>query len=215
MSRRGLLAAFAAAVVLAGVGARTWWVNANATPKPDVVTHGMGEWIPLVGAYVTSGSAERTDGYSVRIGSAEVVSYNEYVSRYANDGSPAIEGLDIPSILVPSFEMRNDGSDGYLQIASMYLVPRRKNEFFLSDYRLLVKTEEKMREGGNPGLSVNIRKGTEYEIHPGYVHQGGTTMHGSQEIQEAYLNPIEDEEFELILSNMPVRHIVRISLASI
>lgn len=212
MSRRGFLCAGLFAATSLGVMARAMAVNAAAAPRPEVVTHEMGEWVGLDGAYVASRAAERTAGYSIRVSSASLCTYNEYVGRYATDGSSSIDGLDVPSIVVPEFEMRNEGSDGYLQISTMYLVPKRRNEFFLSDRLLLSKTETKMREGGNPGLTVNIRRGTEYLIHPGYVHQGGTTEYDGQEIQEAYLDPIHDESFELIVSNAPVRHVIQVRL---
>ena len=212
VTRRRLLLAGVAAAVVAFVGARAHVVNSKATPRPETIAHGMGEWVELAGAYIETGVAERTAGYSIRVSSISLCSYNEYVNHYANDGSVAIDGLDIPSIAIPEFEIRNDDSEGYLQIATMYLVPKRKNEFFLSDRRLLVKTEPKMRESGNPGMTVNIRQGTEYLIHPGYVHQGGTTEYDGQEIQEAYLDPIRDKSFELIVSNAPVRHVIEVTI---
>ena len=214
ITRRALVTGLASAAA-AGVFCRGWWVTTHGKRRPPLVTHTMGEWVAFDGAFVFSELKEKTAGYSIRVTEARLLSYNEYVDAYATPGSGlgAIDGLDVPAVVTLTVGLRNDDSDGMLGISGMNLVPTpRLNEYLISDSDLLVASEDKMREGGNPGTVVNIRKGTEYEIHPGYVHQGGSTIVAGQKTQEAYLNPVTDRTFRLQLSNMPVRHVIEVSL---
>ena len=210
VTRRRLLSVGACALCAAGIGARSWWLGEHGPQKPPEQRHSMGEWVSLEGAFLQTRLKEKTQGYSVRVTGAEVLSYNEFVAMYSNDESEPIEGLDEKSIVCVALNLKNEGSDGFLAVGVMYLVPARRNEFFISDNELLVSTEEKMRSGNNPGLSVNIRQGTEYTIHLAYVHQGGTTDYEGQQIQEAYLEPIEDRSFELVVANSPIRHVIEV-----
>lgn len=70
----------------------------------------------------------------------------------------------------------------------------------------------KLRESG-AGLvtGVSIRPGTEYEVRLAYHRQGGATRLGGLEVNETYLETIRDDSFELVLSNLPVRHVVRVA----
>ena len=214
LTRRRFLAAGAAALVLAGVGARTWWVNATAPARPDVVRHAAGEWVALDGAFVAERRAEATTGYSLRVGSAERMSYNEFVGTYATDGSEAREGMNVKSLVVLTLGIRNEGSEGGLTISQMYLLPtRRMNEFLVPDADLLLASETKLRESGSDGMGVRIREGTEYEVRLAYEHQGGLVDVGGEQVKEAYFEPLDDVDFELIVSNLPVRNVIAFTAA--
>ena len=179
----------------------------------------MGEWVELDGAFVDSAANDRTKGYFVRISRAELLSYNEYVRLYSKEGDletavyPVVEGLDAKTLVTLTFDIRNDDSDGGLNINEMYLVPARKNEFFRADIDLLTASEEKLEVGVVTIYGVSIRQGTEHTIHLAYGHQGGNATVGGRVVKERWVNPIVDTRFELILSYMPVRHVVDIELA--
>lgn len=212
VGRRRFVAAGAAALLLAGVGARVWWVNDRAPDKPEVVCHSMGTWVELDGAFNQS-RGEDTAGYGVCVAGAEVLSYNEYVERYATDGSVPLEGLDARSLVCLDVDIRNEGdSSGGLALATMYLVPERRNEFFVSDAELLLMAETKLRESGSSGMGVSVRSGTEYATHLVYRRQGGEVDHGGIPMSASYFETIDDRGFELILSNLPVRHVVHIEV---
>lgn len=214
LTRRRFLAGLGAALVLTGVGARIWWVNEHAVARPEVIPHEMGEWVALDGAFTSANVSERTQGYAVCVTSAEVMSRNEYVGRHATDESTTIEGLDEPAVVCVSAGIRNEDSDGGLAIAAMYLVPVRKNEYFRFDSDLFLSSETTLRESGAMMVTgFSIRQGTEYETCLPYIRQGGTVETGGIEVNEAYLEPIHDTEFDLILTNLPVRHVIRVCMA--
>lgn len=172
----------------------------------------MGTWVELDGAFNQS-RGEDTAGYGVCVAGAEVLSYNEYVERYATDGSVPLEGLDARSLVCLDVDIRNEGdSSGGLALATMYLVPERRNEFFVSDAELLLMAETKLRESGSSGMGVSVRSGTEYATHLVYRRQGGEVDHGGIPMSASYFETIDDRGFELILSNLPVRHVVHIEV---
>lgn len=172
----------------------------------------MGEWVELDGAFLMDRADEQTEGYAVRVTEAEHLSYNEYIECYATDGSRPIEGLDAQSLVCLTLQIRNEQSSGGLGIAMMYLVPDRKNEFLVVDSDLLLAAETKLRESGaNLVTGVSIRPGSEYEVRLAYHRQGGTTQLGDREVNEAYLETIRDDSFELVLSNLPAQHVVRVT----
>lgn len=211
LTRRQLIGG-ACALAVAGVAGRTWFLNATAQAKPATVPHEMGEWAELEGAFIMDRASEQTSGYAVRVSEAEHLSYNEYVERYATDGSEAQEGLDAKSLVCLTLDIRNENSNGGLGLATMYLIPARKNEFFVPDTELLLASETKLREsGGGLVTGVSIQPGTEYEIHLAYCRQGGTVEHEGGKVHEAYFETIADTAFELVLSNLPVRHVVRVA----
>lgn len=218
VTRRGVLGA-GAALLVAGVGARIWRVNAEAPVTPEKIRHAMGEWVDLDGAFVDGAAYDRTEGYHVRISQAELLSYNEYVRRYSKEGDPetalypVVEGLDAKSLVTLTFDIRNDDSDGCVIINEMYLIPARRNEFFRADIDLLTASEEKLVTGATSMYGVSIRQGTEHTIHLAYGHQGGDATVGGRVVKERWVTPIVDTRFELILSYMPVRHVVDIELA--
>lgn len=211
ITRRQLIGS-ACALAFAGVTGRTWFLNATAQAKPATIAHPMGAWVELEGAFVMDRASERTNGYAVRVTKAERLSYNQYVKRYATDGSQPIDGLDTPSLVCLSVGIRNENSNGGLGIATMYLVPARKNEFLVPDTDLLLVSETKLRESGASLVTgVSIRPGTEYEMRLAYCRQGGAFDQGDLKLREAYLETLDDTAFDLVLTNLPVRHTIRVT----
>lgn len=210
--RKGTLIACGGLLLALVFVLRVGWVNAHAYPMPEVVHHAMGEWVELDGAFVEERNAESTEGYAVRVTGAERLSYNEYLERYGVKGTEPLAGLTEPSLVCVTLEIRNTNSEtGGLQLESMHLVPERKNEFFRADMALLAETEEGLSADGLL-FGVAIRPGTEYVVAVPYVHQDGTTQYEGRTISAAYLRPIADTRFELVLTKLPVRHVIDIEL---
>lgn len=179
-----------------------------------VVSHSIGEWVALDGAFQRS-TREKTEGYALRLNRAELISYNDYVQRYANDGSKTVEDLDERSIINLNVTMRNDASDaeGYLYMFGMILVPERKNASFGCDTDLLIASQPSMRESGNPGLTVSIRANSEYDLALPYVRKNMNTVYvNGVEVGARYTTAHTDRRFSWILSNLPVRHVIDFEL---
>ena len=210
LTRRQLIGA-AGALVIAGLMTQIWHVNEAAPEKPEVVRHEMGEWVELNGAFLMDRASENTDGYAVRVSSAELLSYNEYIERYATDGSEQIDGLNDLSLVCLTIDLRNEDSAGGLGIGGMYLVPASKNEFFVADGDLLLASETKLRESGATLVTgISIRSGTEYEMRLAFHRQGGTVEVDGKKLNEAYFEAVGAGEYDLLLTNLPVRHSIRV-----
>lgn len=203
LTRRQVLAGLAGAFSLAVAG-RIWWLNANDTGL-EVIEHPMGEWVDLDGAFSDS-SSENTKGYYLRVSGAQIMSYNQYVETYATDGSTVQEGLDTLSLAVLTVDIKNDGHEGTggLNLFEMYLVPARMNEYLIEDADLFLLSETKLRESGSNGWKVGIQEGTEYQIHLPFIHNTSNP--------ECYELKMSDTEFLYYVSNLPVRHAIRVSV---
>ena len=159
MSRRRAVVAVGvlALVAVVAIGVRIWWVNANL-PSIPLEYYQMGEWIPLEGAFQNGTSSEQTQGYSLMVESAEVVTYDEYLKRHG--AAPT-------------------GTHGDVRcVVQMVLTPERGNEYLICD----VMSEEALWPQAEPNAdsSVSIRPGTEYVTHIPYVFNGGEEVYGRE-----------------------------------
>lgn len=193
--RFAVLAVVAAAVV--GIAARIWWVNANL-PSIPVEYYQMGEWVALDGAFQDGSDREQTQGYSLMVESADVVTYDEYLERHGVTPTGAHGAARC--VVDVTLRIKNDGSDqGGINIFQMVLTPARGDEYLIcdimSDDALWLKTEP------NADSSVSIRPGTEYVTHIPYVFNGG---------DEVYARNITDRGFAFLASRMPTRKMIRV-----
>lgn len=196
---RGRHAAIAVlSVVCLAVGVRIWWVNTNLPRIPEE-TYETGEWVPLEGAFQDSTSSEDTSDYSIKVVSAEVMTRNEYLEKY---GGTTLDDRDGARCVVDvTLVIRNDGTEqGGLNVFQMVLTPARGNEYLICD----VMNEEALWPQVESGAdtTVSIKPGTEYEVHIPYVFNGG---------EEVYEREVNDRDFTLLLSRMPVRKMVNVS----
>lgn len=76
--RRRIL--WTAAVLLVVLVGRILWVNLHAAAFPQNV-FSLGQWVPLEGDFFYT-SLENTDGYFVRVSSAEAMTYEEFLERF-------------------------------------------------------------------------------------------------------------------------------------
>ena len=196
---RGRHAAIAVlSVVCLAVGMSIWWVNTNLPRIPEE-TYETGEWVPLEGAFQDSTSSEDTSDYSIKVVSAEVMTRNEYLEKY---GGTTLDDRDGARCVVDvTLVIRNDGTEqGGLNVFQMVLTPARGNEYLICD----VMNEEALWPQVESGAdtTVSIKPGTEYEVHIPYVFNGG---------EEVYEREVNDRDFTLLLSRMPVRKMVNVS----
>lgn len=196
---RGRHAAIAVlSVVCLAVGMRIWWVNTNLPRIPEE-TYETGEWVPLEGAFQDSTSSEDTSDYSIKVVSAEVMTRNEYLEKC---GGTTLDDRDGARCVVDvTLVIRNDGTErGGLNVFQMVLTPARGNEYLICD----VMNEEALWPQVESGAdtTVSIKPGTEYEVHIPYVFNGG---------EEVYEREVNDRDFTLLLSRMPVRKMVNVS----
>ena len=59
----------------------------------------------------------------------------------------------------------------------------------------------KPREAGTNGWTVSIKEGTEYQIHLPYI---------LNDFRNRYTTEMTDREFSYYISNLPVRHSIRV-----
>ena len=73
-------------------------------------------------------------------------------------------------------------------------------------------SETKLRESGASLVTgVSIRPGTEYEMRLAYCRQGRTFDRGDLKLREADPETLNDTAFDLVLTNLPVRHTIRVT----
>ena len=184
--------------IAVGVVMRIAWINDTALKLPAVETHEMHENVSFDGAFLSLAS-ENTSGYSVNVTNAEKMSYNEYIERYGLDKSKTFEGLDSLSLICLEIEVGNIGnSDGGIFLFECNLVPERKNTYYIADTWLWAESEPAITDGSM--RYIKIAPDSTYTIHVPYK-----TNIRDEEEQTEYKRVIEDSEFNLYLSNMPIR----------
>ena len=91
--------------------------------------------------------------------------------------------------------------EGGLNLFEMFLIPARGNFYHIEDAELFLKSEAKLREAGSNGWHVGIKEGTEYQIHLPYM---------LNDSDKCYTTEMTDREFSYYISNLPVRHSIRV-----
>ncbi len=202
--KRFLLAALAVAVACA-VGARIYVVNATAVTFPEE-HYPMNQWVDLNGAFLHKIS-ESTQGYSIKVKSARLMSYNDYIREFGLDKTKVKEGFDTNSVLNLEVEMKNEGNDnGSFFIFAASLIPERKDNYLIFNRFLWQESEP---DQDSSALATGLLKDTSYTTNIPYEINLGNPG-DNQEVQ----SPITDTSFELIVSNAPVRKIIDIDLSA-
>jgi len=194
--RRVLIAVAAAAVAIA-VGVRIWWVNATFPWIPHEY-YEQGEWVALEGCFHYDADSEPTQDYSVKVERVTVMTYDEYMSAYGENPEEIGKHGDQRSVVCVDLVIRNDGDEkgGFLLIEAL-LTPGRGNECLQLDMFSDISLWPH-----HSGIAADPR--TERLVHVPYVINAPD--------DGAYANPIEDREFTLLVSQMPVRKMIRITV---
>lgn len=203
VTRRRLIAGGLGLVGAAALAGRIWWVNANAFDYPEA-HYAMGEWVDLDGAFVTY-RQEETQGYSLCVQDAQVMTRADYIERYALDPLQVekTEADDVASVLCVTLAMRNEGNDtGSLHLYDMNLVPEWGVRSMGYQTALWATSNENITEAA---YTISLVKDTQFTTQVPYI------LYGPGE--EDFRNPIEARRFKFIVSNAPVRNIIDIELA--
>jgi len=192
------------AVIL--ISYRIYYTNATAVQLPSVERYFMNEWVDLNGAFLNT-STENTQGYSMRVTKAELLSYNGYIVKYGIDKDRKIDGLDELSLICLEIEIRNVGNeDGRILIFECKLIPDRKNTYFIPSTALWAESESTLPKDGSIRV-LAIKKDSEYTVHIPYK----INVKDLENYTE-YKKPMRDTSFELVISNSPVRKVIVIEL---
>lgn len=124
--RRRIL--WTAAVLLVVLVGRILWVNLHAAAFPQKVFP-LGQWVPLEGDFFYT-SLENTDGYFVRVSSAEAMTYEEFLERFEKP----LDYLGEESrhdVIVLKVDFKNqDNTQGGVLIRDLNLVNSARSQSF-------------------------------------------------------------------------------------
>jgi len=166
----------------------------------------MNEWVELDGAFLNARS-ENTKGYSLRVTNAELLSYNGYIEKYGLDKSKKTEGLDEPSLICLEIELVNVGNeDGIIFIFECKLIPDRKNMYYLPGTVLWAQSESLFPDDGSV-RGIRVKEDSEYTVHVPYKININDDIDYTE-----FKRPVKDRSFELVISNLPVRKVIVITL---
>lgn len=188
-------------IILAAVGFRAYQLNTEAV-RIDTEHYAMGEWVSLDDTILSSRSSE-FPGYSLKVKSAQVVSYNEYIEMYGLDKSKISPGLDEKSVVDVELEIRNEGNDkSGIPLMALLLVPERKNTYYIWRDELWLESEPNSKDV----LFIATRVDSEYATHLPF------TRNNFNPDQTAFKKPINDKSFSLVVSHAPVRKVIDVKV---
>ena len=203
VTRRQFIAGGLGLVGISALAGRIWWVNASAFDYPEV-HYSMGEWVDLDGAFTTY-KQEDTQGYSMCVQDAQIMTRAEYIEKYAIDPTQveATEYDGVPSVLCVTLAMRNEQNDsGGLYLYDMNLVPEWAASSMRYQMDLWGTTNRNITDST---YSFSLTKDSEFVTQVPYILYGRTDEDFQQEITA--------RNFKFIVSNAPVRNIIDIELA--
>jgi hypothetical protein len=204
----------ACAIVTCTFAARIAWVNINAQ---DVVeeTSAINEQVDLAGCFAED-IDESTDGLSVELTSAEIMSAQEYVDRYAQDDIDLLlktddmyavtpQNINDKSVLVLGLTFSNtENSDGFFSAISWRVLAQNAPDVCIApDWDIWRYANEGM-EGQT---SFKIRTNTSLSIYVPFCAQSPTGF------MESYLEgtrrTLDPGAYGLILTNSPIRKTIK------
>ena len=156
-------------LVLAMLVARIVHANVQFS-TPPVEEYQVGEWAELKGAFTTDRDYELTDGYALSVNGAEILSPNEYLDRYARDGTRSVEKGDRPCLVVVDLTVRNVGnSSGHISAYNWRMISPS------GDDSLTVASDlwGHVNKGMDTTAAFVVAEGTEVTTHvPFYAQRG-------------------------------------------
>lgn len=203
ISRRRLIAGGAVLAAAAAIAGRIWQVNANAFDYPER-HYAMGEWVDLDGAFTTYAN-ENTQGYSLCVQDAQIMTRAEYIERYALDPSQVepTDYDDVPSVLCLTLAIKNEGSDsGGFYIYDATLVPEGDIRSMGYQASLWGTSNELIDESV---YSFSLLRDSEYTAQIPYILYAAPG--------EDFRHAIHAKRFSFIVSNAPVRNVIDIEVA--
>lgn len=119
---------FSCIVLLAGIVFRVIYVNVNAYSLSEK-TYAENEWVPLEGDFINS-DQENTVGYSIKVGSAEILSYVEFMNKF-NKNEDYLAENSKQNVLLLKVDIRNSGNiGGYIYIRDCNIFNEYLSRYF-------------------------------------------------------------------------------------
>jgi hypothetical protein len=187
---------FLAILLAVGVGARIWYVNATAAQE-KIETYNQSEWVPLDGNFQDN-SDEKTQGYSVCVQSAKLITYEDFIKRYKPKEDP-VKPENRPKHLIDlTIGVKNDHSTGYLSTIQTYL--QYQNDILMMDPDLWGIMEPKCKGA----LSLKLKPDSQASIHIPYPPN-------LQEEKEQG-NYLRNQDYYLVVSEYPIKKMIHVNV---
>lgn len=180
------------------------WVNTHVVRYPTE-WYAMGESVHLDGAFQDNYYSERTEGYSVIVSEAEIMTPQEYLDRFAVHGQwTASSYRDIQSLVVLKMTIENasNSSEGYVDLIGLTLAAQNCQAVYQVDTELWSNGEKNVEP---QQVGVSVRPHTTYTT---YVPFSASIA----DAEGPYDIAVVDNDFDLHLSSGPVRNMVRITV---
>ncbi len=201
------------AIALFAIGCivvRVVQVNASAASYP-CEAHAIGESIALGGAF-SEYKQENTDGYTLTVKDARLMSRDDYLNTYAADPDAYDSSFDATdgksnSLLVLDIAIRNDkkvdDEKGYLDSLGWSVTPDSEKQRWMRVDTPLFNLSVPQLEGA---FQLSVRQGTEFTIHVPFSTRLSEPFPASGAMQ--YRPELKPGSYQFIVTNVPVRHIV-------
>lgn len=196
-------------IVLAlAYGIRVWHINeadkANTTP---VEHYAVGEWVDLTGSFLQT-EAQAPDGYSIRISKVELLTPDEYVRAYGAEGEDIVGEDSQRTVICLEYQIQHEGAGEVgLVLFEQRLIAGSKNVALKYDNELWWKAEPEMTD--QPGMFA-LRPDSSYTAHIPFSFIRDPDAFQSYE--DSPRTAIVDSTFELLVSNLPTRKVIDITL---
>lgn len=175
------------------MGFRIWYINSSVITIP-VETYKVGEWVELDGAFQDV-SYENTDGYSLRVKSAAIKSYSDFVREYGESEDYMEEDIRPELVLDVEFEFSNKGNtEGQIELFQYFVEGRYFT--MVPNSSLWFLTVPK----GEGQMGFVLDQDTSFEFHVPYIFR----QMGSVELT--------GEKIHIIASRAPVKKMIEIQL---
>lgn len=193
-------------------------MNSNAPQWPTVISN-VHDTVELSGAFAEYDD-ELTDGYSITVNDVEALSPIEYVDAYGHDPEIKSESTSLITDYYEESGITNDVSDRTELVVTM-TVENRDNEAghlhalswkaidsyardiaFTCDFGIWKYANPAMEKQ----IGFTIKPGSALTLHVPFSSNSPYTMLETQD--ERSLLAVEDTDYELLLTNVPIRHVV-------
>ena len=190
-----ILTTVAALLLISILGVRIWYINSSVITIP-VETYKVGEWVELDGAFQDV-SYENTDGYSLRVKSAAIKSYSDFVREYGESEDYMEEDIRPELVLDVEFEFSNKGNtEGQIELFQYFVEGRYFT--MVPNSSLWFLTVPK----GEGQMGFVLDQDTSFEFHVPYIFR----QMGSVELTG------EKIHIHIIASRAPVKKMIEIQL---
>lgn len=193
-------------------------VNSNAPQWPTVMSN-IHDTVELSGAFAEY-DEELTDGYSITVDDVEALSPIEYVDAYGHSPEIKSEGKSLMAAYYEESGITNDGSDRTELVVTMTVENRGNEAGHLhalswkaidSNARDIAFTcDFGIWKYANPAMEnqvgFTIKPGSTLTLHVPFSANSPFTM--LENSSERSLLAVEETDYELLLTNVPIRHVV-------